>query len=44
MIGLAACTLAIAVAAEPVFQLALRAADQLLDPTAYVAAVMEGTR
>jgi multicomponent Na+:H+ antiporter subunit D len=43
MIGLAACTLAIAVTAEPIFQLALRAADQLLDPTAYVAAVLEGT-
>jgi multicomponent Na+:H+ antiporter subunit D len=38
--ALAACTIAISVAAEPFFGLAARAADQLLDPTAYITAVL----
>ncbi|MEX1173410.1 MAG: Na+/H+ antiporter subunit D [Chloroflexota bacterium] len=43
MVALAACTIAISVAAEPMFGLAIRAADQLMDPTAYIAAVLGAT-
>jgi multicomponent Na+:H+ antiporter subunit D len=39
-IGLVAVTLAIAVAAEPLYDLSVRAAEGLLDPTAYIEAVL----
>jgi multicomponent Na+:H+ antiporter subunit D len=39
---LAAITIVIGVAAEPAFRLALDTANQLLDPSAYIAAVLEG--
>ncbi len=40
--GLAAITLAIAFAAEPLFQLTLRASEQLLNPQFYIDAVLKG--
>jgi multicomponent Na+:H+ antiporter subunit D len=40
--GLAAITVAITVAAEPLFELASRASDQLLDPQLYIKAVLKG--
>ncbi|CAN5653428.1 Na+/H+ antiporter subunit D [soil metagenome] len=43
MVALTAVTIAISVAAEPTFGLAMRAADQLLDPTAYIVAVLGAT-
>ncbi|MCC7233770.1 MAG: hypothetical protein IT163_00610 [Bryobacterales bacterium] len=42
MAGLAAITLAITVTAEPIFQLTLRAAGQLLNPQVYIDAVLKG--
>jgi multicomponent Na+:H+ antiporter subunit D len=39
-VGLALVTLAIGVSAESVFQLSLRAAEQLLDGREYIAAVL----
>jgi multicomponent Na+:H+ antiporter subunit D len=46
VVALAAITIAIGLGAGPVFDLASRAADQLADPTQYVAAVMgsEGSK
>jgi multicomponent Na+:H+ antiporter subunit D len=41
---LAAITVTLGIAAEPVFMLSKRAADQLLDPSAYIAAVMGESR
>jgi multicomponent Na+:H+ antiporter subunit D len=40
--GLTAITLAITIAAEPLFELILRASGQLLDPQAYIKAVLKG--
>lgn len=40
VVALAAITIALGLAAEPVFTLMQRAADQLLDPTEYLAAVL----
>ena len=40
--ALAAITVGLGLAAEPVFELSRRAAEQLLDPSAYVAAVLGG--
>jgi multicomponent Na+:H+ antiporter subunit D len=40
--GLAAITLAITVAADPLFELTLRASDQLLNPQVYIDAVLKG--
>jgi multicomponent Na+:H+ antiporter subunit D len=40
--GLAAVTLAISVAAGPLFELSLRASEQLLNPQTYVQAVLGG--
>jgi multicomponent Na+:H+ antiporter subunit D len=40
--GLTTITLAITVAAEPLFELILRASDQLLHPQLYIEAVMKG--
>lgn len=42
--GLALLTVAVGLAAEPVMQISLRAADELLDPSAYVQAVLGGRR
>ncbi len=42
VVMLALLTIAIGLGAEPVFALALRAADQLIDPSEYIAAVMGG--
>jgi multicomponent Na+:H+ antiporter subunit D len=42
--GLACITLAITVAAEPLFELTLRASDQLLNPQLYMNAVLKGGR
>jgi multicomponent Na+:H+ antiporter subunit D len=44
IVALAACTIALTIAAEPAFSLASRAADQLLDPSAYIVAVLGGAR
>lgn len=40
--GLAAITLAITIAAQPLFELTLRASDQLLNPQLYIDAVLQG--
>jgi multicomponent Na+:H+ antiporter subunit D len=40
VIALAAVTVAVGLGAGPVFHLAARAADQLADPTQYIAAVL----
>jgi multicomponent Na+:H+ antiporter subunit D len=42
--GLAIITLMLSVAAEPIFQLSLRASDQLLNPQLYMNAVLKGGR
>ncbi|RJP53813.1 MAG: Na+/H+ antiporter subunit D [Anaerolineaceae bacterium] len=42
--GLAALTILIGLSASPLFELALRAGEQLMDPTAYIRAVMEMPR
>lgn len=42
IVGLAALTVTIGLAAEPLFALSVRAAQQLLDPAAYVRAVLGG--
>lgn len=42
--GLAAVTLAISIAAQPLFELTLRASDQLLNPRIYIDAVLLGGR
>lgn len=40
--GLAAVTVGLTIAAEPLFQLTLRASDQLLNPQLYITAVLKG--
>ncbi len=40
---LAVCTIVIGLAAEPIFRIALEAANQLIDPSAYIAVVLEGS-
>jgi multicomponent Na+:H+ antiporter subunit D len=40
--GLAAITVVLSVAAGPLFQLSLRASDQLLNPQLYMNAVLKG--
>jgi multicomponent Na+:H+ antiporter subunit D len=42
--GLAVITLAITIAAQPLFDLTLRASDQLLNPQLYIDAVLQGGR
>ncbi len=42
IVGLAIVTLALSVAAEPLFQLSLRASDQLLNPELYMNAILKG--
>jgi multicomponent Na+:H+ antiporter subunit D len=44
IVGLAACTIALSVAAGPAFELMGRAAAQLLDPSAYIEAVLGTAR
>lgn len=44
IVALAACTIALAVGAETAFGLAMRAADQLLDPSDYIVAVLGGAQ
>jgi multicomponent Na+:H+ antiporter subunit D len=44
IIGLAAITLAVTIAAQPLFELTLRASDQLLNPQLYIDAVLQGGR
>ncbi|HOE96918.1 MAG TPA: Na+/H+ antiporter subunit D [Candidatus Sumerlaeota bacterium] len=42
IVALALCTVIIGLAAEPVFALSLRAAEQLMDPQAYIEAILGG--
>jgi multicomponent Na+:H+ antiporter subunit D len=44
IVALAAVTVSIGVTAGPVFELSMNAADQLMDPTAYIEAVLGGQR